>query len=108
MSDQLRAQIARVLASLRIDRNDEAARTKVKTQLESDIPDSNVLMFAASANRPSCLMGSLSHPSLSKPLHFEVVAPPAEFCLVCGEALDHVKVYGCVAGVQDCVYETLH
>ena len=108
MSDQLKAQIARVLASLMLDRNDAAARLKIKMQLESDIPGSAVFMDPIDPARPTIIRGGLVSTDAVKPIHFETVAPCAELCLVCGEALEHVRVYGCVAGIHNCVYETLH
>lgn len=110
----VREQVERVLKTLVIDKNDEAARTKVKNILESSVTGSTVEVFPVDTNNPKLLAGMLYHSDLvdemsleqlrrAEPsqIHFQLEVPLAELCLVCGEALEYVRVYGCIAGYAD-------
>ena len=99
--------LVRTLRSLTLDHNDQAARSKVKAVLESTITGSVVTMEPINTLFPTVVKGTLNHESLGHTLHFQKETMPADLCLVCGESLEFVRVYGCVAGIQDCVYENL-
>jgi hypothetical protein len=95
----------RILGSLIIDKNNEAVRSKVKSILESSITGSTVEIYPIDPLNPTILAGTLYHEHFQDSLHFQIKVPPADQCLVCGEAIEHVKVYGCVAGIIECPYE---
>jgi hypothetical protein len=104
--EQIKKQIARTLDAHLLEDNNEATRSKLKVVLESVVPDSYVDVQPIDPTQPRLLQGTLSHADLEKAIHFEISFPQeAEICLTCGEAADHARMYGCVAGFHDCPYE---